>query len=335
MENKFKNFGIIGAGAWGTAIATALIRTGRDATLWAYEADIVSAVNTQHENKTYLPGVKLDTALKATNNLQDLVACDALVIATPAQHTRAIVKQLKAVLGDKRIPLIIAAKGIEQTSMALLSDVIAQELPQAPIAILSGPSFAIEVAKGLPAALTLAIKDKDLGEQLLQAMANPTFRLYLTDDVIGAQIGGAVKNVLAVACGVIAGRNMGDNARAALITRGLTELTRLGIALGGKAETLMGLSGMGDLVLTCSSPQSRNMSLGMALGQGKKLSDILGARASVTEGVYTAAAALKLAQKHNVDMPIVASVDAVLNRGADIDVMIAGLLARPLKTEGV
>lgn len=330
MTDKFNHFGIIGAGAWGTALALALVRAGRKVTLWAHEEDVIAAINNEHENKIYLPGIKLEAALKATHRLDDLASCNALIVVTPAQHLRQTVQQLSFV---KAQPIIIAAKGIEETSSMLLSDVVAKELPNAPVAVLSGPSFAIEVAKGLPAALTLAIKDKNVGEALLQAMATPTFRLYLSDDVIGAQIGGAVKNVLAVACGVIVGRQMGDNARAALITRGLAELVRLGVALGGRTETLMGLSGMGDLVLTCSSPQSRNMSLGMALGQGKSLQDILASRKAVTEGVYTAAAALKLAQKHNVEMPIVAAVDAVLNHRADIDAMIAGLLARPLKNE--
>lgn len=334
MTNSFKHFGVIGGGAWGTALALTLLRAGRRVILWAHEPDVVININSSHENKTYLPGVTLDTSLKATNNLGELAACDALVLVTPAQHLRETAKQLRPIVADKKLPIIIASKGIEETSSALLTDVLAAELLYNPIAVLSGPSFAIEVAKAQPAALTLAIKDKELGTSLLQAMATPTFRLYQTDDVLGAQIGGAVKNVLAVACGVIAGRGMGDNARAALITRGLAELVRLGVAMGGRAETLMGLSGMGDLVLTCSSIQSRNMSLGMALGQGKSLQDILASRQSVTEGVYTAAAALKLAQKYKVEMPIVTAVDAVLNHHANIDAMIALLLARPLKTEG-
>ncbi len=333
MAQAFNHFGIIGGGAWGTALALALLRAGRDVRLWAFEPAVAESINRQHENKTYLPDIKLDPRLKATNNFADIAACDVWILVTPAQHTRAIAAELVKAAGESKAPVIIAAKGIEQKTSALLSDVVTATMPQHPVAILSGPSFAAEVANGKPAALTLAIKDAGLGEQLLQAMATPTFRLYLTDDVVGAQIGGAVKNVLAVACGVIEGRDMGENARAALITRGMAELVRLGVAMGGRAETLMGLSGMGDLVLTCSSPQSRNMSLGMALGQGKALADILASRASVAEGVTSAAATLALAQKHKVEMPIVAAVDAVLNRKADIDVLIAGLLARPLKTE--
>jgi glycerol-3-phosphate dehydrogenase (NAD(P)+) len=337
MTQKLQHFGIIGGGAWGTALALTLLRAGRAAILWARESDVVTGINAKRENTVYLPGITLDAKLKATTSLDDIVGCDAWILVTPAQHLRALCAQLRETLQQKKIagqaPVIIAAKGIEQSTSSLLSEIVAAELPGHPVAILSGPSFASEVAKTQPAALTLAIADKALGENLLHAMASPSFRLYLTDDVIGAQIGGAVKNVLAVACGVIAGRAMGDNARAALITRGLAELIRLGVAMGGRAETLMGLSGVGDLVLTCSSPQSRNMSLGMALGQGKALADILASRSAVTEGVTTAAAALALAQKHKIDMPIVAAVDAVVNKKTDIDAVIAGLLARSLKIE--
>jgi glycerol-3-phosphate dehydrogenase (NAD(P)+) len=333
MKGTFQHFGIIGAGAWGTALATALGGAGRDITLWAHEKELVASINQRHENSIYLKGVPLDPEVKATSNFTELAGCDAFILATPAQHTREIARQLAQAAGDEK-PVIIAAKGIEQKGTALLSDVVAAEVPHAPIAILSGPSFAIEVARGLPTALTFAIRDKTLGENLVQAMVSPMFRLYLSDDVTGAQLGGAIKNVLAVACGIITGRKMGENARAALITRGLAEMMRLGLALGARAETLMGLSGLGDLVLTCSSAQSRNMSLGIALGQGQALADILAARVSVAEGVYTAAGANALAHKHKVEMPIVSAVDAVLNRKADIDTTIAGLLARPLKQEG-
>jgi len=215
----------------------------------------------------------------------------------------------------------------------MLGEIVTVEMPGHAVAHLSGPSFALEVVSGLPTALTLAISDRKIGEELAHAMATPLFRLYQTTDITGAGIGGAVKNVLAIACGIVTGRAMGDNARAALITRGLAEIIRLGTAAGGKAETLMGLSGLGDLVLTCSSEQSRNLSLGIALGKGRPLADILASRASVTEGVTTAAAALLLAQKHKIEMPIVSAVDAVLNRGANIDAEIKGLLSRPLKAE--
>jgi glycerol-3-phosphate dehydrogenase (NAD(P)+) len=331
MTVTFNHFGIIGAGAWGTALAITLAKAGRQVTLWAHEPNVVTAINQTHENAVYLKSVKLDDKIKAISNLADLATCDAWILATPAQHTREVVKQVAAVAGPIK-PIIIATKGIEQGTTALMSDVIGSILPNYPIAILSGPTFAIEVAKGLPTALTLAIKDKVIGENLIRAMSTPSFRLYLTNDVLAAQLGGAIKNVLAVACGIISGRQMGENARAALMTRGLTEMIRLGKVLGGRPETLMGLSGLGDLVLTCSSAQSRNMSLGIALGQGRSLKDIVAERTSVSEGIYTASAALALAKKHTVEMPIVEAVDAVLN-GADLESTIAKLLARPLKEE--
>ncbi|HEU0118067.1 MAG TPA: NAD(P)H-dependent glycerol-3-phosphate dehydrogenase [Alphaproteobacteria bacterium] len=333
MAKTYQHFGIIGGGAWGTALALALLRAGRQVTLWAYEKDVAEAINTKHENPTYLKGIKLSPGIEATSKLEDIAKCDAWILVSPAQHLRGICKQLHKVAGKSAAPAIIASKGIENSTSALLSSVVTAELPGHPVAVLSGPSFAIEVAKALPAALTLAVKDKVLGTDLLQAMATPQLRLYLSDDIVGAQIGGAVKNVLAVACGIVTGRHLGDNARAAIITRGLAELMRLGVAMSGRAETLMGLSGLGDLVLTCSSPQSRNMSLGIELGKGKSLEEILASRSSVTEGVTTAAAALALAQKHKIEMPIVAAVDAVLNHKANIETVIAGLLARPLKQE--
>jgi glycerol-3-phosphate dehydrogenase (NAD(P)+) len=327
---NFQNIGIIGGGAWGTALATVARRAKRDVLLWTYEPEVAAAINGKHENKLFLPGIALDKKIKATNKLADLSSCDVLLLAVPAQHTRAIVKQLTGTNGK---PVVICAKGIKQKTAKLLSEIVSEELPKAKLAVLSGPSFAAEVAQDKPTALTLASKDKVLGEALVRALGTKHFRLYLTDDVIGAQIGGAVKNVLAVACGIAAGCKLGDNARAALITRGLAELVRLGNAMGAKPETLMGLSGLGDLVLTCSSLQSRNMSLGMALGKGTTLADILAKRHSVTEGVFTAAAAKLLADKHKVDMPIVTAVDAVLNKGAAIVDTIEALLARPMKTE--
>jgi glycerol-3-phosphate dehydrogenase (NAD(P)+) len=333
MPTPLQHFGIIGGGAWGTALATALVRAGRDVTMWAREDDVVSAINTQHENPMYLPGISLDPRIKATGKLYDLGGCDAWFLVTPAQHARAICKQLAAVLVENVPPVVICAKGVEQTTLMLPAAIVAQELPSYPLAVLSGPTFAAEVARDQPTAFTLACNDFDLGHRLTQAIGSRAFRPYLSDDIIGAQMGGAVKNVLAVATGIAAGCGMGENARAALITRGLAEMMRLGSALGGRPETLMGLSGLGDLVLTCSSAQSRNMSLGMALGRGEKLADILAARTSVTEGVHTAAAALALARQHGVDMPIVGAVDAVLNGGARVDDTIAALLARPLKAE--
>lgn len=334
-HQSFHHFGVIGAGAWGTALAASLLRAGRDVTLWAHASAVCDAIHNTHENTLHLPGIKLDPKLKATTNLANLAECDAWILATPAQRVRAVAKDLAYVVGKSTAPVIIAAKGIELKTSHLISEVVASELPRHPLAVLSGPSFASEVARGKPTALTLATKYKTLGEDLTEAFTTSALRLYRTDDVIGAQIGGAVKNVLAVACGIVSGRDMGENARAAIMTRGLAEILRLGIALGGRAETIMGLSGVGDLVLTCSSTQSRNTSLGIALGRGQALTAILAARTNVTEGVPTAASAHALAQKHHIDMPIVAAVDAILNRNADIDQTIRDLLARPQKAETV
>ena len=224
---------------------------------------------------------------------------------------------------------------IEQETLALMSEAVSSLFAANPIMVLSGPTFASDVAAGLPTAVTLAADDIDAAQQVANCLSSERFRPYSSDDVIGAQIGGAIKNVLAIACGIADGRNFGDNARAALITRGLTELTRLCLAKGGRAETMMGLSGMGDLVLTCTGTQSRNYSLGLAIGQGRTLADILEERNSVAEGVFTACAAVALAEKLDIDMPIATAVDAVINRGSDIDDMIGVLLARPLKTEAV
>lgn len=333
MTLAFHHFGVIGGGAWGTALAQALLRAGRDATLWAREPEVVDAIISRRENPTYLPAIPLDARLKATNALEDLAACDAWLLVTPTQHTRALCRKLAALDGGKKPPALICAKGVEQETLMLPGAIVAEELPRHALAVLSGPTFAAEVARAMPTALTLACADETLGTALAQAISSSAFRIYYSDDATGAQIGGAIKNVLAVACGIAAGCGMGDNARAALITRGLAEMMRLGVALGGRPETLMGLSGLGDLALTCSSPQSRNMSLGMALGQGQKLKDILAGRRSVAEGVFTAAAAAALARQHGIDMPIVAAVDAVLNHGVAVDATIASLLARPLRPE--
>ena len=340
----FQRFGVIGGGAWGTALAAALRRAGRDVLLWAREPEVVMEINSQHINSTFLPDVRLDPAITATGNLTDLANCDAWLLVTPVQHTRSICRQLAKLAlpphpdplpqGEReKQPILICAKGIEQQTLALPSAMVQVELPLHPVAILSGPTFAAEVAADHPTALTLACADHALATQLAGAISSPKFRPYVSDDVIGAQIGGAIKNVLAIACGIVAGLELGDNTRAALITRGLAELMRLGTALGAKPETLMGLSGLGDLVLTCGSTQSRNMSLGYALGQGKTLSDILGSRASVAEGVTTAAAAVALAARHHVEMPIVSAVDQVLNHNAAVTDMVTALLNRPLKAE--
>ncbi|MDE1149373.1 MAG: NAD(P)-dependent glycerol-3-phosphate dehydrogenase [Azospirillaceae bacterium] len=328
-----QRIGVIGAGAWGTALAMAARRAGRDVVLWAREAEVVAAINGAHENTPFLAGVPLDPAIRATGDLAEAVQADAVLLVTPAQHIRATTSKLAALLAPGT-PVVLCAKGIEIASGGLMTEVAAAELPANPLAVLSGPTFAAEVARGQPTAVTLACRDTALGAGLAQALGSRTFRPYVSDDLVGAEIGGAVKNVLAIACGIVAGRDLGDNARAALITRGLAEIARLGQALGGRSETFMGLSGLGDLTLTCGSLQSRNMSLGHALGQGQPLADILAGRNSVAEGVYTAEAVVRLAKRRGVDMPICQAVDAILNHGAEVEATIQSLLSRPLKTEG-
>jgi glycerol-3-phosphate dehydrogenase (NAD(P)+) len=329
----FRHFGVIGAGAWGTALAQSLRCAGRDVTLWAREADVAEVIRTAHINRVYLPQILLDEGLKATSDVAALSSCDALLLVVPVQHMRNVCLQLAKVGLGAQTPIVVCSKGIEIGTLQFPSQIIEETLSGHPAAVLSGPSFATEVASDLPTAVTLACRDEALAVQLSHAISSRNFRPYSATDVMGAQIGGAIKNVLAVATGIAMGCKMGENARAALITRGLAEMMRLGLALGGRPETMMGLSGLGDLVLTCSSTQSRNMSLGYALGQGRKLVDILAERKSVAEGVPTSAAATALAKQLGVDMPIVQAVDAILNKGADVQTVIAGLLARPIKAE--
>jgi glycerol-3-phosphate dehydrogenase (NAD(P)+) len=327
-----QRIGIIGAGAWGTALGLVALRAGRAAIVWAREPDVADAINARHENPVFLPGIALDPALVATPELAEAARCDALLLAVPAQFLRAVTRDLARLVAPG-LPCAICAKGIERTTGALLSDVCAETLPEAQLAVLSGPTFAPEVARGLPTAVTIAAGDAALARGFVAALGGRAFRPYAGDDPVGTQIGGAVKNVVAIACGIVEGRGLGENARAALIARGLAEMTRLALAMGGRADTLMGLSGLGDLVLTCTGESSRNFSLGRALGADASLDAVLGQRRSIAEGVETASAAVALAKRHAVEMPISDAVDAILHRGAAIDEAIAALLARPFRTE--
>ena len=323
---------VIGAGAWGTALAIVARKGGNDVLLWTRQADHADALNRERSNAKYLPGITLPSGIVASSDLARAADADILLLVAPAQHVRETLGALKPFLTPETV-LVMCAKGIEQDSGRLMSEVMQEVTPENPAAILSGPNFAREIAMGLPAAATLAVADRDMGTALVKAIGLPAFRPYLTDDVIGAQIGGAVKNVLAIACGVVSGGKLGENARAALITRGMAEILRLGDRLGARAETLMGLSGLGDLVLTCSSPASRNFSLGAALGQGDILGEILQQRRAVTEGVYTASAICRLAEKFNIEMPICFAVNEILNGGVAVSSAVEDLLARPFRDE--
>ncbi len=323
---------MIGAGAWGTALAQVAAKAGRSVTLWARESEVVASVNGSHENTTFLPGIALDESLRATAELKEAAAADAILMVTPAQHMRRVLEELAPDIAAGK-PVVLCAKGIEQSTNRLLTEVLAEAMPQATPAVLSGPSFAAEVARGLPTAVTLACEDEQVAEALAHAIGLPTFRPYYSSDLTGAEIGGAVKNVLAIACGIVEGKKFGDSARAALTTRGFAELTRLGLAMGARAETLAGLSGLGDLILTCNSPKSRNMSLGIALGEGKTLDNIMGARNSVSEGVHSATAVVALARHHGIEMPIAEAVADIVTGAATVDNVIAALLARPFRSE--
>jgi glycerol-3-phosphate dehydrogenase (NAD(P)+) len=321
--------GIIGAGAWGTALASVMASVHGKALIQAREEGVVSAINDAHENSVFLPGIALAPTIKATRDLGAMADCSVLLLVTPAQHLRATL----AALPETKAPLILCAKGIEAGTQLLMCEIATELRPDNPVAILSGPTFAHEVAAGKPTAITLATSDATLGQALLGQIAAPHFRPYLTDDVIGAEIGGAVKNVLAIGCGVVDGAGLGLNARAALIARGFAEMQRYGLAKGGRAETLAGLSGLGDLVLTCSSENSRNFALGRGLGLGKAARDLLADRNSVAEGAFTAPVLLQSALGLGVDMPIVAAVCALLDGSQGVGDVVAALLARPLKSE--
>jgi glycerol-3-phosphate dehydrogenase (NAD(P)+) len=323
--------GVVGAGAWGTALAQVAAANGEPVMLWAREPDVVEAVNAAHENPLFLKDLALSPSIRATGDLADMAACEALLVVSPAQHLRAVLGGLP----EPEMPLILCAKGIEDGTGLLMHEVAHAVRPGAPVAVLSGPTFAHEVAAGLPTAVTLAVEDQALGERLMARLARPWFRPYLSDDVAGAEVGGAVKNVLAIACGVVEGRGLGQNARAALISRGFAEMTRFGLAKGARVETLAGLAGLGDLVLTCSSTSSRNFSLGKGIGEGARPADLLSDRRTVAEGAFTAPVLKRAAEAIHVDMPIVAAVCALLAEEASVDEVVGRLLARPLRAEGV
>ncbi len=322
--------GVIGGGAWGTALAQ-VAAEGGEALLWARESEVVESINFTHENSLFLPSIPLNPAIRATGDLGALADCAMLLVVTPAQHMRSVLASMPRL----EVPLILCSKGMEEATTLLMHEVAREEQPAAPIAIVSGPTFAHEVAARLPAAVTLAVEEQSVGEAIRARLARPWFRPYLSDDLTGAEIGGAVKNVLAIACGVVEGRRLGLNARSALISRGFAEMTRFGLARGARRDTLAGLSGLGDLVLTCSSTSSRNFSLGKGLGEGRSAADLLADRRTVAEGAHTAPVLKRAADAAEVDMPIVAAVCALLAGEAGVDEVVERLLARPLKAETI
>ena len=328
-----KQLVVIGGGAWGTALALVAARAGAGVKLWARDPALVAAINQRHENPGFLPGMTLDRAITATVDPEAAIAgAEAALIVVPSQFLRGALEMLAPLL-PPGLPLLLCAKGVEAETLMTMSEIAGDVVSRAPVAVLSGPSFAAEVARDLPAAVTIASRDAALAGAFVAALGTPHFRPYSSTDPIGAEIGGAAKNVLAIACGIIEGRGLGDNARAALITRGLAEMIRLGLAKGAAADTFRGLSGLGDLVLTCTAGQSRNYALGLAMGRGKTLAQALAGTRSVVEGVATAAAIVRLGRRLHVELPIMAAVDGVLHRGIAIDMMIDALLRRPYRSE--
>lgn len=329
----FQHIGILGAGAWGTALAVAVRKAGNSVTIWAREPEVSADLDAGRGNPKYLPNVDIP-AMPASSDLAVMADCDAILAVVPAQFTRSTLDALSEHIRPD-LPIALCSKGVEQSTLKLMGQVLAETLPEAQAAVLSGPSFAIDVSKGLPTAVTLACADRALGAKWMESIGRPEFRPYWSDDIVGAEVGGAVKNVLAIACGAVEGLGLGKSAHAALISRGFAEMVRLGLALGARQDTLAGLCGLGDLVLTCSSPQSRNMSFGFALGQGRAAADILAERQSVTEGVATAPAVVALARANGVEMPICEAVANVLSGHVTLGEAMTGLLERPFKAERV
>lgn len=329
---EFETVGVIGAGAWGTALAAVAARAGRQVTLWGRDGETIAALNERKENPRYLPGIVLTEGIAVTTDLAGAAKCDLVLLVTPAQTIRQMSGALRSLLRPET-PVVLCAKGIERKTGELPGEVLGETLPETPTAVLSGPSFAADVARGLPTAVTVAAEDIELAEAIGKALSSATFRPYASRDIVGVEIAGALKNVMAIAAGAVAGKKLGKSAEAALVARGFAEIRRFAATRGAQAETLMGLAGLGDLVLTCSSPQSRNYAFGIHLGEGAAVADLLASGQPLAEGAHTAGIASDLAKAAGIDMPITETVAAIVRGRLDMNAAIAGLMRRPLKRE--
>lgn len=330
--SRFKSIAVIGAGAWGTALARILSKNNGSIKMWAKEDSVITSINTRHENETFLKNITLPNSIIAYKSFENFADADLILLVTPAQFMRTTLEALKEFVNPET-PIVLCSKGIESETLKFMSEITTDILPQNPLAVLSGPSFAIDVAHGKPTAVTLACKNALLGERIANTISLPTFRPYLSDDIMGTQIGGVTKNVIAIAAGIAYGFNLGDSARAAIIARGFSEICRLAITMGGEEETLSGLSGMGDLILTCSSEASRNFSLGVKLGNGQTVTKATEGLKTVAEGLHSAKAVLELSIKKKVEMPITKSVNDLIDQKSSLDEIINNLLSRPIKRE--
>ncbi|MFV9875127.1 MAG: NAD(P)H-dependent glycerol-3-phosphate dehydrogenase [Rickettsiales endosymbiont of Dermacentor nuttalli] len=328
-----KQIGIIGGGAWATALGMIAAQTTEKVVLWTRNQNVVMSINSEHINRQYLSHIMLPQNIHSTNNLKEIIYSELIIIAIPTQNLRDIIIELENLNLSSKIPLIICCKGVEQNSLLLMSEVVQEILPLHKIAILSGPNFANEIAQGLPAATSLAASDLKLAKQLAEELSNNNFKIYYTDDVVSVQLAGAIKNVVAIASGIITGKNLGENAKAALITRGIAEIKRLSIVKGGNIETLMGLAGIGDLLLTCSSHKSRNMSFGIELSKGQSIESIQKSGPKIVEGIISAKSIYELSMKLGIEMPICKSVYQILYESASVDKTINALLKRPVCNE--
>ena len=331
MENRLKNIGIIGAGAWGTALSC-ILNKKENITIWSYEKKTVHQINKYRTNKTFLPNIKIPNNISATNNLKDLMSCKFIFICVPSQFIKKIILKFKNFY-KKDMIFVNCSKGIEDSSKLLISDIIKKILPGSEVAILSGPSFAIEVAKKKPTAVTIACKNQNNAKKLAILLNSKNFRCYYTNDVIGVQFGGIIKNILAIASGIVKSQKLGSSAKAALMTRGLSEMKRIGLAYGAKESTFYGLSGLGDLILTCNSELSRNFSTGLLVGKGKKINEIIKSKKTISEGIINSKTIFNLSKKKRIEMPVCGSVYKILYKKNKIKNTIEKILSRDIKKE--